>query len=91
MDAEPLAGCQSGIPGTLKVMARGAPEARQDIEDLKVALEKVETTLLSEFWKWARNNDVKIRSVKTQTVDLDERLTNIEERVSELERRRKAS
>jgi methyl-accepting chemotaxis protein len=61
------------------------------IQDLKAALEKVETTLLSEFWKWARANDVKVRSLTSRSGDLDERLLLLEERVFELERRRKAS
>ena len=72
-----------------------SPATKQDIQELKAqltaAIEKVETTLLSEFWKWARPNDVKIRSLTTRSSDLDERLLLIEERVSELERRRKAS
>ncbi|MGA2182674.1 MAG: hypothetical protein ABSH47_06555 [Bryobacteraceae bacterium] len=63
----------------------------QNVQDLKAAMEKVETTLLSEFWKWARTNDVKIRSVTSRSNDFDERLLLIEERVSELERKRKAS
>jgi hypothetical protein len=50
-------------------MADGAPATKQDLEelrsDLKASIEKVETTLLSESWKWARNNDVKVRSVRT--------------------------
>jgi hypothetical protein len=76
-------------------MADESPATKQDIQDLKqelkAAIEKVETTLLSEFWKWARTNDVKLRSVTSRSNDFDERLLLIEERVSELERRRKAS
>ena len=45
-------------------MADDAPATKQDIRELgaelKAAIEKVETTLLSEFWKWARTNDIKV-------------------------------
>jgi hypothetical protein len=59
--------------------------------DLKAVIDKVETILLSEFRKLARNNDAQLRSVNTRIVDVSERLTLIDERVSKLERRRKAS
>jgi hypothetical protein len=76
-------------------MADESPATKQDIQDLKVelkaAMEKMETTLLTEFWKWARTNDIKLRSVSNHGVDLDARLGLVEERVSELERRRPTS
>ena len=86
------------FPGTLGVMADESPATKQDIvgvkqdvQDLKAGLEKMETRLLTEFWKWARSNEIKVRSVTHRTVDLDERLSLVEERVSELERRRPPS
>jgi len=87
-------------------MADNSPATKQDIQDLRVevkhdvqdlrvelkaAMEKMETTLISEFWKWARVNDIKVRSVSNHGVDLDTRLGLVEERVSELERRRPTS
>jgi hypothetical protein len=66
-------------------------EVKQDVQDLKAGLEKMETRLLTEFWKWARTNDIKIRTVSNHGVDLDARLNLVEERVSELERRRPTS
>jgi hypothetical protein len=77
--------------GTLGVMADESPATKQDIQELKTALEKTETRLLAEFWKWARVNDIKVRSVSSHGVDLDARLGLVEERVSELERRRPTS
>jgi hypothetical protein len=82
---------KGAFAGTLWVMADESPATKQDIQDLKIAMEKMETTLISEFWKWARVNDIKVRSVSSHGVDLDARLGLVEERVSELERRRPTS
>jgi len=50
-------------------------------------LEKVETKLLAEFWKWGRTNDQKIRRVEYSDATTVERLANLEERVFTLERK----
>jgi hypothetical protein len=50
--------------------------------------EMVETRLLSEFWKWARSSDIKARQHTNHIGSIDERLIAVEERLSELERRR---
>ena len=55
-------------------------------QDAKAALEKLETTLVSAFRRWARTNDVRIHELTRSFDRLDERLQLIEERVSELER-----
>lgn len=62
---------------------------------LREHTETVETRLLSEFWKWARSSDIKNSPARCDnfrygvTISvMDERLTAVEERMSELERRR---
>jgi hypothetical protein len=55
---------------------------------LREHTEIVETRLLSEFWKWARSSDIKARQHTNNIVSIDERLLAVEERLSELERRR---
>jgi len=49
--------------------------------------EKVETRLLTAFHGWARTMEIKIRGVSTITSGFDERLSFMEERVSQLERK----
>ncbi len=49
--------------------------------------EKVETALLSEFWKWGRTSDMRTRQAITDTGLLGERVLAIEDRVSALERK----
>ena len=69
-----------------------SPATKADLkalgEDLKTLVERVETSLLTEFHKWASTYEIRARSVTQQTVALDERLGVLEERVSHLERRR---
>jgi hypothetical protein len=63
--------------------------------ELMAHMEKVETNLLSEFWKWARTSDIRARQTGStlnahsiNAIAVDERMMAIEERVSEIERRR---
>jgi hypothetical protein len=63
--------------------------------ELMAHTEKVETNLLSEFWKWARTSDIRARQTGSilnahsiNAIAVDERMMAIEERVSEIERRR---
>jgi hypothetical protein len=49
--------------------------------------EKVETRLLSAFHGGARAMEIKVRGVSTITGGFDERLSLVEERVSDLERK----
>jgi hypothetical protein len=56
--------------------------------ELKAHAETIETRLLSEFWKWARTSEIKARQQGGSISALDERLTVVEERISQLERRR---
>ncbi|MGI8990992.1 MAG: hypothetical protein ACR2I2_15620 [Bryobacteraceae bacterium] len=57
----------------------------------KDALEATETRLLTEFWKWARTLDVKLRQLQANDIATEERLTVLEERVFTLERKASGS
>jgi hypothetical protein len=55
---------------------------------LREHTEKIETQLLTEFWKWAKTSDIKTRQNHGTITLIDERIAAVEDRVSELERRR---
>lgn len=69
---------------------------KQDLLDLEERLttkmaamvERSETNLLSVFHGWARATEIKIKSVSNTTAPVDERMSLLEERVLNLERRR---
>lgn len=63
-------------------------DLRELAEEVKNLVEHVETSLLSEFHKWASTYEIRARSVSLQTSAIDERMGILEERVSNLERRR---
>ena len=50
--------------------------------------EKVETSLLTEFWKWGRTSELRTRQSMETMTTINERLLNAEDRISALERRR---
>jgi predicted nuclease with TOPRIM domain len=63
-------------------------------QELKALVEKTETNLLSEFWKWGRTSDLRHRAVDGRVVGfsgrvdlVEERLVSLEDRISDLERR----
>ncbi len=56
---------------------------------LNARIEKVETNLLTAFHGWARAMEIRVRGVGAVAAGFDERLALAEERISELERRRK--
>jgi DNA repair exonuclease SbcCD ATPase subunit len=58
-------------------------------ERLDTRIEKVETNLLTAFHGWARAMEIRVRGVAGITTGFDERLALAEERISELERKRK--
>jgi len=68
---------------------------KQDLLDMEARLrlhvseevERVETKLLAEFWKWGRSTEQKMRRVEFSDATTVERLSNLEERVFTLERR----
>ena len=59
-------------------------------ERLNARIEKTETNLLTAFHGWARAMEIRVRGVSTMSTGYDERLALVEERLSELERRRSA-
>lgn len=46
-----------------------------------------ETRLLSEFWKWARNNDLRVGRLDQSDASTVARVSSLEERVFTLERK----
>jgi len=56
--------------------------------ELRIEIERVETNLLTEFWKWGRTSDIRTRQALGDTAALSERLLNAEDRISVLERKR---
>lgn len=77
-------------------MERMDPELKAYLDDMKGELRahvseecyKVETKLLHAFHGWARAMEIRVRGIGGLTIGFDERLTMIEERVGELERRK---
>jgi hypothetical protein len=61
-------------------------EAR--LSEVRAEIEKTETKLLTAFHGWARTTDSRMRGMASQNLGFEERLDLMEERVSELERRR---
>jgi len=50
-------------------------------------IERVETKLLAEFWKWGRSTEQKTRRLEFSDATTVDRLSNLEERVFTLERK----
>jgi hypothetical protein len=65
---------------------------KADLTDVKTELlerlEKVETTLLKEFHKWAQITETRIRVNETLAFGLTERMASLESRVRDLEQKR---
>ncbi len=55
--------------------------------EVRAEIEAAETRLLSEFWKWGRSLDQRVRRVEHSDATTIEPLAAIEERVFTLERR----
>jgi hypothetical protein len=55
---------------------------------LETSIEKSETNLLTAFHGWARAMEIRVRGVSGISTGFDERLALVEERVSELERKK---
>jgi hypothetical protein len=54
--------------------------------EVKAEIEAVETRLLSEFWKWGRTTDQRMRRLDVSDATTVDRITNLEDRVFALER-----
>jgi hypothetical protein len=76
MDAE----LKAYLEGMEARLAKGIADAREHTEE-------TETRLLLEFWKWARTADARYRQHHAEVAGLDERVLNLEDRVSDLERK----
>jgi hypothetical protein len=59
-------------------------------EHVSIECEKVETKLLTEFHKWGRTSEMRTRQAITDVGLLGERVLNVEDRISALERQRSA-
>lgn len=60
---------------------------RAEIADVRTEIEATETRLLSEFWKWGRVSDQRIRRVEQSDATTVERMAAIEDRLFTLERK----
>jgi hypothetical protein len=54
--------------------------------ELREHTEAVETRLLLEFWKWARQADARYRQHHAAVTGLDERVMLVEDRITGIER-----
>jgi hypothetical protein len=72
--------------------ARLGAQRKQDLEELKAyisgQIERSETNLLKAFHGWARAMEIRVRNSTTVVTGFEERLSLLEERVGELERRK---
>jgi hypothetical protein len=72
-----------------------ASATKADLVDLETRLleriEKTETTLLREFRKWAISFESRFRANESLVVGFSERVTSLEERVSDIEQRDRPS
>jgi hypothetical protein len=66
-------------------------ELKQYLEEMKAELkaqaERIETNLLTEFFKWGRTSDMRTRQALENVTAFNERLMAIEDRVTSLERK----
>ena len=51
------------------------------------AILDLETKIVGDFWKWGRTSDMRTRQSLGESAALNERMLNVEDRVSALERR----
>ena len=62
-------------------------EVRSQFGEVRSEIESVETRLLSEFWKWGRVSDQRVRRVEHSDATTIERLAAMEDRLFTLERK----
>lgn len=78
--------------GRLDILSGQVDNLKDDMSAMEIRLrehtEAVETKLLTEFWKWAKTAEMRYKQDHAAVAGIDSRLEAIEDRVSELERRR---
>ena len=100
-----LADMKGDLVGTRDEMSSMEIRLREHIETVEIRLrehietveirtrehtETIETKLLTEFWKWAQTAEMRYSQDHAAVAGIDGRVKAIEDRVSELERRRRA-
>lgn len=79
---------QRSLAETEERLKRDSAEAEERLKGyVREKVEEIETKLLRAFHGWARSMEVRTRGTAVLTAGLDERMSYIEERVSDLERK----
>ena len=82
-----FAGMERHLDTRLDVIQQEAAATEQRIvSDVNAKLEGLETRLLSEFWKWARAAEARMRMHDAINAATLERLSGMEERILNLEK-----
>ena len=55
-------------------------EMRGEVAKLGGEMHTIETRLLTEFWKWARPREIRMRAIEARLTDLDARIDALEHR-----------
>jgi hypothetical protein len=84
-----LDGLEQRIVGRVTQRLEGRIDASEERmkSHASEACERIETRLLAEFHKWGRTSDIRTRQALENVSAFGERLLNVEERISALERR----
>ena len=81
----------AGMKGEMAAMETRLREHIETVETrTREHTETIETKLLTEFWKWAQTAEMRYSQDHAAVAGIDGRVKAIEDRVSELERRRRA-
>ena len=62
-------------------------EVDANFAQIREELHDTETRLLSEFWKWGRTTEIRVRRLETLDATTADRLAAMEERIFTLERK----
>ena len=87
--SEPItrADFEAGITRLTEFLKGQFEQVDARFEQTYARIEQVETALLTEFHKWARPHEIRIRSTESQVGAFSERLGLLEDRISEIERK----
>jgi predicted RNase H-like nuclease (RuvC/YqgF family) len=77
----------SGVRTEIEGLRGEVTGLRDEVSGLRGEIEASETRLLTEFWKWGRAADQRIRRMEHSDATTTERLTAMEERIFTLERK----